>query len=725
MRALIILYFLVFSFAKSNTDVVQIQKLVASDRGANDEFGWNVSIDGDYAIVGVPNEDEDASGVNTLTNAGSAYIYVRSGGVWTQQQKIVPSDRNANDVFGYNVSIKGNYAIVSAVNHFYDVNGLNPVTNAGAVYIFIRSGSTWTQQQKLVAPYRGINNFFGVSVSIDGDYALVGAHQQALDANGLNSITNAGAAYVFVRSGSTWSLQQKIVAPDRGIGTGAKLFGWNSSLNGNTIIVGAREDNLDENGLNPITNSGSAYIFVRSGSTWTFEQKIVASDRNIGYGQKRFGSDIAIYGNRAVVGASFEREDVNGQNTLVDAGSAYIFVRNGSTWTQEQKLVASDRTAGDRFGNWGVAINDDYVAISALFNDFDENGENFVSNAGSVYLFKRNGTSWTQQKKIVAPIRGTNYYFGFNVSLSGNDLFIGSARDALDANGLNSLTLAGAAFVFKILETPLFTTTNVSSISTTSAISGGNISDAGTNPILQRGVVWDINPNPTIALSTKTSNGTGTGIFTSNLTNLQKNTLYYIRSYVTTSQDTYYGNEVSFTTLAYEVDLDGNQDGILDELQDNVHTILDGYKKTNITIVSPTGTTINSVNTDIVNDNNFVYPFGQLEFKINASQAVVKLIFHGASDFSNYSYRKLFPDNKYKQFDNVTYSTETIGGKQVAVATLTLVDGGAGDYDGIVDGVIYDPGGPALPVSANIPFWDWWYALLLIPVLVYSYKRFS
>jgi hypothetical protein len=83
------------------------------------------------------------------------------------------------------------------------------------------------------------------------------------------------------------------------------------------------------------------------------------------------------------------------------------------------------------------------------------------------------------------------------------------------------------------------------------------------------------------------------------------------------------------------------------------------------------------------------------------------------------------PNNTYGQFDNVIFSTETINGNEVAVATLTLVDGGAGDYDGIVDGVIYDPGGPALPVSANIPFWDWWYALLLIPILVYSYKRFS
>jgi hypothetical protein len=136
--------------------------------------------------------------------------------------------------------------------------------------------------------------------------------------------------------------------------------------------------------------------------------------------------------------------------------------------------------------------------------------------------------------------------------------------------------------------------------------------------------------------------------------------------------------------------------------------------------------TLNDVsNYNISDDESFVYPFGVTEFKINASQAEVKIYYHGIASLNGYTYRKKFPDGSYREFDNFTYSTEIIGGNRVAVATLTLTDGGPGDYDGIVNGVIYDPGGPALPISANIPIWDWWYALLLIPIMVYSYKRFS
>lgn len=169
---------------------------------------------------------------------------------------------------------------------------------------------------------------------------------------------------------------------------------------------------------------------------------------------------------------------------------------------------------------------------------------------------------------------------------------------------------------------------------------------------------------------------------------------------------------------------DGNGDGILDNLQTNVKTILDYSSNYYVTIQSNEGYEINDLEAgEYQGDDDFIFPFGQFEFKITASKATIKIYYHGTSSLSGYTYRKLFPDNTYKQFENVSFSTENIGGNQVAVATLNLTDGGPGDYDGIVNGIIYDPGGPALPVTANIPFWDWWWILLLFPTTILLYKK--
>lgn len=171
---------------------------------------------------------------------------------------------------------------------------------------------------------------------------------------------------------------------------------------------------------------------------------------------------------------------------------------------------------------------------------------------------------------------------------------------------------------------------------------------------------------------------------------------------------------------------DGNGDGIRDDLQVNVETIKDFANNTFITIEAPLGVTLNEVNSvSPIASDKFTFPFGLFEFKITSSFAVVKLYFHGISDLKKYAYHKLFPDNRLRIFDNAVFSSAVIDGKEVAVVTLTLTDGGAGDFDGIVNGIIYDPGGPGIPITANIPIWDWWYALILIPIIIYSYKRYG
>ena len=318
------------------------KNFTASDAASGDLFGSSVSISGDYAVVGARQDN---------SNAGSAYIFVRSGTTWTQQQKLTASDAASYDWFGASVSVSGNYAVVGA----YGNDDAGTYSNSGSAYIFVRSGTTWTQQQKLTASDAAVSDRFGVSVSVSGDYAVVGA-------NGDNSHT--GSAYIFVRSGTTWTQQQKLTASDA---VEADSFGVSVSVSGDYAVVGAYDTN--DGG----TNSGSAYIFVRSGTTWTQQQKLTASDAAA---SDWFGASVSVSGNYAVVGA-YGNDDAG---TYSNSGSAYIFVRSGTTWTQQQKLTASDAAASDAFG-MSVSVSGDYAVVGA----YDTNdGANL---RGSAYVF--------------------------------------------------------------------------------------------------------------------------------------------------------------------------------------------------------------------------------------------------------------------------------------------------------------------------------------------------
>ncbi len=364
----------------------EVTKAVASDRGTMDYFGSSVSISGNYAIVGAYPEDEDASGGNTLSYAGSAYIFERDGsGNWNQAQKIVASDREYSDRFGASVSISGNYAIVGAVTESHDASGGNPLSRAGSAYIFKRDGSgNWSQVQKIVASDRAIDDLFGNSVAINGNYAIVGTGYEDEDASGGNTLSNAGSAYIFEKDGSgNWTQVQKIVASDR---ASNDLFGVSVSINGNYVIVGANSEDDDASGGNTLSDAGSAYIFERSaGGNWSQVQKIVASDRA---NDDWFGFSVSISSIYAIVGAYGEDEDILGGNTLNRAGSAYIFKREGSgNWNEIQKIVASDRGANDWFGN-KVSVSGNYAIVGAYAEDEDAAGGNTLGDAGSAYVFE-------------------------------------------------------------------------------------------------------------------------------------------------------------------------------------------------------------------------------------------------------------------------------------------------------------------------------------------------
>src|SRR3990172_3418908 len=268
----------------------------------------------------------------------------------TQQAKLTAGDGAAGDYFGERVSVDGDTALVGAV--WDDDNG----TNSGSAYVYVRSGTTWSQQAKLTAGDGAAGDWFGSWVSVDGDTALVGAMFD--DDKG----TDSGSAYVFVRSGTSWSQQAKLTASD---GAAGDELGESASLDGNTALVGVYRD--DDNG----TDSGSAYVFVRSGTTWSQQAKLTAGDGAAG---DQFGASVSVAGDAALLGARFD--DDNGP----DSGSAYVLVRSGTAWSQQAKLTAGDGAAGDQFGS-DVSVACD-TALLAAGGD-DDNG----TDSGSAYVF--------------------------------------------------------------------------------------------------------------------------------------------------------------------------------------------------------------------------------------------------------------------------------------------------------------------------------------------------
>ena len=370
-------------------------KLLSQDGAALDAYGWGVDIDGDTALIGA--SGDDASG-------GSVYVYVSDGaGGWTLQDKLVPADNEAGDFFGAEVILDGDTALIGASGD--DDNGVD----AGSAYVFTRNGSVWTQQDKFTGSGVGAGEFFadGGNLALDGDTALVGT---AFGNDG------AGAVYVFTRSGASWTEQTILTAGDPASGD---AFGFGVALDAGIAVIGAGFD--DDKG----PESGSAYIFTGSGASWTEQTKLTASDGaeadNFAYGAvdikgdtvligaqgagsgsvyvfKRisvgnwselpklvasdasagdlFGSDVALSGDTALIGASGKSDNGTG------AGGAYVFVRDGQdVWSEHQILLAEDGAADDLFGYWST-LSGDRALVSAPYDDDN------AADAGAAYVFE-------------------------------------------------------------------------------------------------------------------------------------------------------------------------------------------------------------------------------------------------------------------------------------------------------------------------------------------------
>ncbi|MFS4460383.1 FG-GAP repeat protein [Bdellovibrio sp. HCB2-146] len=410
-------------------------------------FGTSVAISEDQTtlVTGAANES---------SGAGAVYIYIKSGGAWTLQQKL--NGVLSGDLFGQSLAISGDTLVVGAPSHPYDATEANALTNAGAAYIYFRSGGTWTLQKKLVGTGtngRMSGDFFGVSVGISGDSVVVGAKGQKYDANGSNLLTDAGAAFVFARASTVWTFQQKLVGQGTNGRLASDIFGSKVAISGDSIVVGAPGHGYDETGTGFLTFAGAAFVFTRTAGVWSLQQKLAGAGTVTRVASDTFGYSVAIENDSIAIGAPGQDTDATNSNSVTDAGAAYIYSRTGATWTLEQKIVGmgtNGRKAADSFGS-SVSISQGRVAVGAKLQDYDAAGAALITNAGAAYIFKKQSSSWDFSQKIVA--LGTNARvaadnFGASIALQGLTLAVGALGQDYDSSGANNVTEAGATFIY-------------------------------------------------------------------------------------------------------------------------------------------------------------------------------------------------------------------------------------------------------------------------------------
>jgi hypothetical protein len=427
----------VYIFRRTGVTWTQEAYLKAPNAEASDLFGWSVAVSGDTVAVGAVYE---ASNQTTITNgttastdnsafaAGAVYIFRRTGVNWAQEAYLKAPNAEGGDFFGWSVAVSGDTVAVGAnqedSNQTTITNGVtasldNSASDAGAVYIFRRTGVTWTQEAYLKAPNAEKYDNFGVSVAVSGDTVAVGAYaeysNQTTITNGVtasldNSASDAGAVYIFRRTGATWAQEAYLKAPNA---EASDLFGYSVAVSGDTVAVGAYYEDSNQttitNGTtvstdNSAFNAGAVYIFRRTGVTWAHEAYLKAPNAEA---SDYFGHSVAVSGDTVAVGAYQEASNqttiTNGatasiDNSAVAAGAVYIFRRTGVNWAQEAYLKAPNAEAGDRFGYSSVAVSGATVAVGAIgeasnqttiTNGATASADNSASNAGAVYIFVR------------------------------------------------------------------------------------------------------------------------------------------------------------------------------------------------------------------------------------------------------------------------------------------------------------------------------------------------
>ncbi len=386
----------------------ELEKLVASDAHRDDQFGVSVAADGDIALVGA-NAAENPPGLAI----GAAYLYRPTELAWEEVGKLTPPDEGEFNQFAGSVSLSGELAVVGASEA-----GCPEGPSCGAAYVYRFDGAAWPLQQRLSPSDSNTYDRFGASVAVDGNAVVAGSYwSDCTDGD------DCGAAYVFRFDGSSWLEEQKLIASDAGAG---ELFGYSVALHSDLAVVGAV---LSDCGAGPAC--GAAYVFRHGDTGWREEQKLVAPDANA---FDQAGVSVAIGENVALV-AGWLADCPAGEN----CGAVHVYRFDGATWAYEQTLTASDAAAGDGFGR-SVALRGHQALIGAY-----RAGCANAADCGAAYLYRFNGSDWTEERKLTAPAGAALDYFGLAVALGEDFALAGAYADNCPAG-----TLCGSAYAFRL-----------------------------------------------------------------------------------------------------------------------------------------------------------------------------------------------------------------------------------------------------------------------------------
>ncbi|MBX9768223.1 MAG: FG-GAP repeat protein, partial [Bdellovibrionales bacterium] len=506
----------VYVYKRTGTSWAQEAYIKAVNIEAGDTFGVTTAVYGDTLAVGATGEASNqstitngatASGNNSLSFSGAVYLYKRNGTSWTQEAYVKPTNVATAMGFGNKVALFGDTLVVGEPNECSNQTTITNGTGAsldttltypGAVFVYKRTGLNWAQEAYIKASNADTNDMLGTSVAIDGDTIVAAAPNESSNqttitngatSSGNNTRSQSGAVYIYKRTGVNWAQEAYIKAANA---NSFDSFGGSVSISGDTVVVGASGEDSNQttitNGAtassnNSATYAGAAYVYKRTGSTWAQEAFIKAPNAKA---NDWFGTGVSISGETIAVGTGAESSAqvtiTNGPTASNDtsapgAGAVFIFHRQvvGDMNLdladerlgihQEAYIKASNAEADDRFGV-AVAISGDTVAVGATYEDSNQttitNGttssaNNTVSNSGAVYIYRRNGTNWTQEAYIKAVNAEADDYFG-DVALDGDTLVVGAIGEdsnqttitnGATASSNNGISLSGAAYVYQ------------------------------------------------------------------------------------------------------------------------------------------------------------------------------------------------------------------------------------------------------------------------------------
>ena len=360
------------------------QNLQPSGSSVGDGFGISIDMDNGQLVIGTLGDNLDADGNSPMEDAGSAYIYELGASEWTETAKLTPSDRMEDDRFGLEVAMQEDRVLVGARRQDLDPNGSSPIPNAGAVYSFEKtSDGGWLQLQKLVSPNRQDSSFFGWSIDIKGDLAIVGAPGESVSYNN-QEVTQAGKAYIFRQDlAQNWVLESEIKAGDPET---LDYFGREVLITSTHAFVAAPFKDVQDSLGNTLADAGAVYVYEYQGNGfWQQTQKLIGYASSY---QESFGENMSLHQEYLLVSGHRKRKVNPVGDTLYRMGTAYVFEKNASNgFDILAELRTPDHREFDQLG-YDVTIDRGTAIISAINQDFGLGANSdSIESAGAVYVF--------------------------------------------------------------------------------------------------------------------------------------------------------------------------------------------------------------------------------------------------------------------------------------------------------------------------------------------------